>query len=271
MNAQPKHPFAAAPDDPHLDAAPLVRVLCQVQWPEQTVLSTSFVDIADELGIAISADYPIGTSPQAVSFEFDLSGQVRQKPAPPSRQWSSVDEAWWVYFTPVFVTLENRGAYTTRDDMLSRFANIVGEIERLAQLTVAQRVGWRYVNRLDQPSDLDNIEDLVEPTVLGARAIISPSDDVALQQSFSDSLFSAPAGNLIAKWGFLPANTTHDPSVPPATTQSWILDLDAFGDGRVAFESTTLMGRLQDLSDLAYNFFRWAVKPSFLSKFGSKE
>lgn len=264
-------PFDGVTDAIHLDEAPLVRVLCQVQWPEQTLLNTAFNQIADEIAISLAGTYPISSTQQGMGIEFDPStGQVRQQALPAARQWSSIDDVWWVYFTPGFVTLENRGKYTNRDEMTSRMVSILESVKKSAQLPAAQRVGWRYVNRLSDPGDIAAIEDLVQVTVQGARAIPAP-DDVHLIHSMTDSQFRSSSAGLNAKWGFLPPNAVHDGNITPTPFESWILDLDAFRERRVDFDVASLHEDIKDLASLAYTFFRWAVKDEFINRFGGKK
>lgn len=269
--ANPSSPFAGKTSPIHLDAAPLVRVLCQVQWPEQTLLSTSFNQIADEIAVALAGAYPITATQPNMGFEFDpATGQVRQQALPPSRQFASIDDVWWVYFTPTFVTLENRGRYTTREDMTSRMLTILEAVGRSAQLPAAQRVGWRYINRVGNEMDVREIDKLVQPTVLGAGVIAAP-DDVQLIHSLTESQFRSPDKGLQAKWGFLPANVVYDQNIPPIANASWILDLDAFQEARVEFVVPSIMAQIAELSSFAYTFFRWAVTDEFIKKFGGHE
>lgn len=266
--AESEGPFARDHVEVHLDRAPLVRVLCQVQWPEHTLLSTRFSAVADQIGTRLSDQYPLSPVAQGIAYELDaLTGQVRQQTAPVVRQWVSVDDAWSVYFAPTFITLENRGAYTSRKDMTERFAKILAIVSEVTSLPAAQRIGWRYVNRITDSSDFVDLPNLVESTVLGAGAVPAP-DHVELLHSFSESLFRSTGGSLLAKWGFMPPNATHDASLMPAPVKSWILDLDAYDEGRTSFEPAQLLERLEGLTGLAYNFFRWCVKESFIERFG---
>ncbi|WP_288118565.1 TIGR04255 family protein [Microbacterium sp. 69-7] len=261
-------PFARKHPEVHLERAPLVRVLCQVQWPEHTLLSTRFSAVADEIGTRLSDEYPLSPVIQGISFELDAqTGQVRPQAVPAVRQWVSVDDTWSVYFAPTFVTLENRGAYTSREDMTQRFARVLSVVFELTSLPAAQRVGWRYVNRIEDPLEYADLGELVHATVLGAGAVPAPSN-VELVHSFTESLFRSDRGNLLAKWGFMPPNATHDASLVAVSNPSWVLDIDAFDESRSAFEPEQLLGRLEELTTLAYGFFRWSVKESFIDRFG---
>ena len=268
MAPQNEGPFGGARPAVHLDAAPLVRVLCQVQWPEQTLLNTSFGIIADEIAVRLAGEYPISTTPQGVGIEFDPStGQVRQQTLPLSRQFSSIDDVWWVYFTPTFVTLENRGRYTSRDDMAARMATILDIVLQFSQLPAAQRIGWRYINRVSNVDDVAEIDKLVQVTVLSAGAIPAP-EDVELVHSLTESQFRAPDKSLLSKWGFLPPNVIYDQNIAPVPNSSWVLDIDAFQESRIPFDVANIMERIAELSSFAYTFFRWAVTDQFIDKFG---
>ncbi|MFC5502940.1 TIGR04255 family protein [Lysinimonas soli] len=264
-------PFGLDPIEVPLDRAPLLRVLCQVAWPEQTLLSAAFNQIADEIGVALADAYPTRDAIPMMSVEFDaLTGQVRTPASPPSRQWSSLDQYWRVYFTPQFVTLENRGHYTSRTDMTARFRRIVEVVSKLAQVPAYQRVGWRYVNRISEAAEYDALGELVEDSVRGAQVIALPSG-TSMHHSMTDSLFRSEAGSLGAKWGFLPPGGLHDSTLETVPTSSWVLDLDAYDDTRSPFSVESVMNKVGELSSMAYGFFRWAVKPEFITRFGGHE
>jgi uncharacterized protein (TIGR04255 family) len=272
VRTPPTGPFSEEPTPGvPLDRPPLLRVLCQVAWPEQTLLSAAFNQIADEIGVALAAEYPTREVPPNIGLEFDpVSGQLRAPSAQTSRQWASLDQRWMIYFTPQFVTLENRGHYTNRADMTARFAAIVGVVGLHAQLPAFQRVGWRYVNRIAEPDEYEVLADLVQDSVRGAQVIPLP-EGTGMSHSMTDSLFKSASGSLAAKWGFLPAGATYDPMVEPATTPSWILDLDAYDDTRAPFSDEAVMSKVAELSSTAYSFFRWAVKEEFIVRFGGHQ
>lgn len=250
----------------HLSRAPLVRVLSQVAWPEQTLVNARFGEIADAMAVALAGEYPSRFSQDSVNIQINpLSGETTRSTVPVHRL-SSLDEAWTVHLATTFVTLECR-RYTTRADMTARIRRILQALESVVDVAVVARIGWRYVNRIADAADYANLPNLVQDSVLGARAIPLPAD-VTMNHALSDSLFIAPRGKLAAKWAFLPPNATHDPTIEPATVESWVLDLDAFRDQRQPFSVPDLADQIGEVASLAYDFFRWAVKDSFLEHFG---
>ena len=72
-------------------------------------------------------------------------------------------------------------------------------------------------------------------------------------------------------WGFLPPGTGVDPAVGPVEAQSWLMDIDVFDERHEDFDAGALAQRALDHSRRQYRFFRWAVQPAFLLRFGADE
>jgi uncharacterized protein (TIGR04255 family) len=95
-----------------------------------------------------------------------------------------------------------------------------------------------------------------------------------VHQTICESLLNLPEGNgqIIARWGLLPANTTIDPTaVEPIAEPSWILDLDMSRSQTREFKVEVLMSEAQHFAKRLYTFFRWAVTDEFLRRFGGEQ
>jgi uncharacterized protein (TIGR04255 family) len=252
----------------HLPNAPLIRVLCQVTWLESTPVNMGFARIVEAVAKELSDQYPMPSKVQPVQFEIDPTGQMRQQDVHPVHKFSSVSGEWSVYLSTTFLTIETSN-YTSRDDILSRFERALTVLESAVSIPAINRMGFRYVNRISDPVDYSQLEQLVISPLLGATLIPLPKD-VERQHAISQSQFVAPQGSLVTKWAFLPPNFSHDPTIEPIGDKSWVFDLDAFAETREPFDVSAIIHKTRELSSLAYAFFRWAVKDSFIERFGGK-
>ena len=67
----------------------------------------------------------------------------------------------------------------------------------------------------------------------------------------------------------LPPGATIDPAaIEPVAERSWILDLDVFSDRPATFSVDRLVDETKHFAEREYTFFRWAVTPEFLRKYG---
>jgi uncharacterized protein (TIGR04255 family) len=258
-------PFNTSVSEIHLTSAPLVRVLAQVKWDELTQFKSGFDRKAEELGEVLESDYPMSSRMQGVQFDVGPAG-VAQRQGDPVHRFSSAEDDWRVYFAPTFVTLET-SRYETRDLFCDRLEALLSTISEIASIPRAVRLGYRYVNRISKQDDLEALTSLVRPEMLGGRSIPLPSGAV-FRHSLSESLFSTNEGSLLAKWATLPANASIDPTIEAVDGPSWVLDLDSFSETRSDFTPSALVNRIKGLSTLGYGFFRWAVTPDFLERFG---
>ncbi len=72
---------------------------------------------------------------------------------------------WRVSLGVDFVTLET-SRYSSRDDFLARLRTVLEIVEANLQPASAQRVGLRYIDRLEGKA-MDRLSDLIQPSVLG--------------------------------------------------------------------------------------------------------
>jgi len=263
-----KSPFDPDPiDEIPLERAPLVRVLSQVRWPTLTQMQAEPLGhIASEFGKSISSDYPIYGEQQEVQIVLTPEGPTQQAKGI-IYQFKSSDEIWRVSLTTTFITLE-ASSYTSKKDFCDRFTSILDALQSVAAIPQASRVGFRYVNRVDDSEIYDRIGELVNPLVMGGGSV--PLGPANLMQSINESLFAIGNTNLLARWAHLPPRGTTDLTIEASERSSWLLDLDAFREGNSAFVPQELVAQAETLSRVAYKFFRWAVKEEFLKVYGGK-
>lgn len=179
---------------------------------------------------------------------------------------------WRLSLAPSALTLETM-RYTSREKFLGQFQLLIDALAATIQPSLATRVGFRYVNRIDSQADVDDLGNLVEPELLGLSSATLRN---GVEMAVSQAQCRTAEGLLLARWGLLPAGATHDPDMaPPSSVQSWFLDIDSFttsGLPEDGFTASPLIEKMNTMADRAYAFFRWSVKPRFLERFkeGSK-
>ena len=266
-------PFGTEPvEEVFLPQAPLARVVAQIRFPRLAALSVSD-DAANAISLALSKEYPLLNETTETAVVITPEGVTQQPGA--GRLWHLQDAelAWQVTFGREFVALHT-AAYTRRDDFLERLARVTQCFTDVVAPPFSERIGIRYINRLEEPF-MAVLAELVRPEVLGGLAVPMQEHGVALAHTLSEALYSMdPTGPgvtdaLHARWGLLPSGSVLDPTLPAVDAASWVLDLDSFRMRRGAFETAAISDEVRTLADRAYRFFRWVVTPEFLTRFGA--
>jgi uncharacterized protein (TIGR04255 family) len=256
------------PERVQLDAAPLVRVLGQVQFAK--IIKISSEQHIGDFQDAVRGTFPFLERDMAQSIQVDFDGSGVQSRKSEEVIWRLFDptKQWRVSLNPSALTLET-SRYTSREDFLKRFRFIIDALARTIRPTVATRVGFRYVNRLERPQDIQDLERLVYVDLVGLLS--APLRD-KVELTISQVQCATHEGRLLVRWGLLPAGATHDPDMaPPANARSWMLDIDSFtttGLPTDGFHADALIDKVDTMANRAYAFFRWSVKKEFLERFG---
>ncbi len=81
-----------------------------------------------------------------------------------------------------------------------------------------------------------------------------------------------PEGMMRARWGLMPAGSTHDPSaMKPVDSVSWVLDIDSFTTFREKyFHVEDILEAATKLAKRAYTYFRWSVTEEFMKTYGAE-
>ena len=265
-------PFMRAPVDPlvapppaevPLKNAPLVRVIAQVRFPE--ILAIEQRDFVAPFQEALRATYPVLRQEQTQGL---LLTPVGFTPSRPETAWrfSDVDDQWRVSLAPSFLAIETK-RYQSRTDFLSRLRRVVELLEEHVDPKLADRTGVRYIDRITGAA-VDDLASLVRPEVRGIAG--TPAADNAMH-AMSESLFTLPSAQVLARWGRLPPGATVDPAaLEPVTEKSWILDLDMFSDGPAPFSVDRVVADAARFAERIYTIFRWAVTNDFLKRYGGK-
>ncbi len=257
--------IAQPPSEVPLKEAPLIRVLAQVRFP--TILSIKESSFVAPFQEAIRVNYPILKHEQAHGLILGLQGVEQTEPITIWR-FANADLNWQVSLAPDFVALDTT-SYISRKDFLERLENVLTALDLHIKPQLVERCGLRYIDRvIDQ--DAKDIPKLVRHEIAG---ILATDLGNYVHQTISESLFNLPegGGQILARWGLLPANTTLDPAaVEPIAEPSWMLDLDVSISTRRAFSVEALISETQWFAERIYTFFRWAVNDDFLRRFGGQ-
>lgn len=247
--------------------APLELVLCQVRWPEMSFLQEDQLrPLALKVGQAMAVDYPIYSEAKEVNYSITPEG-VTQNVVGSVFQWVSVDQAWHVSLARRFVTLYCTH-YTNYAEFGDRLRTALVSVRELLNIQVIDRVGVRYVNRIADDATIANLPNLIRPEVLGYPALPMPAGEVTIRTSANQAIYSVADALLQVRSGMIPAGETVDPAIAPLGGRSWVLDLDASVEARSMLDIDAVADRASQLSDIAYDYFKYVISEGFIDQFG---
>jgi uncharacterized protein (TIGR04255 family) len=246
-----------------LSSAPLILVICQMRWPQVTAMAGDIGDIATKLGKAIAHNYPLSSQHKEVQFQLSPQG-VTQTQGDDIYEWTSADGDWSILVSQRYLALQTK-KYTNRRDFFNRMEEGLSNLLSIVAIPVVERIGFRYTNRISNPEDLERLSDLVKAPVLGSSQF---GDGVEMIHTLTEAVYKIDESQLRVRSAQLPRGGTIDPAIQPVDAKSWLLDLDASSEARIPLEGSQTIAKAQELSSLAYAYFRWAVKPEFINHFG---
>jgi len=254
------------PSEISLPRAPLVRVLSQIRFPG--ILKIDNKDAVSGFQEAIRRDYPL--------FEQETKQQIQVQIGPggpavkqvPGNLWRFQDAArnWRLSLDTESLSLEVH-AYTSRNDFLARWTKVLDSIETAFDPRIALRIGMRYIDRVSEKA-LDSIDEFVHTDILG---FAKPPLREHVRHALSEATLEIEEGEMLLRWGIMPANTTIDPNLlPPVPDRSWILDIDVSSIEQREFEHEKLGKSFRALAERAYSVFRHMTTPKFLQAYGGQ-
>jgi uncharacterized protein (TIGR04255 family) len=256
------NPFTGPePQEVHLSAAPLVKVLSQIRF--SSIASIDKKEFIAPFQEAIRHNYPKLEQDQGVEVSFSpRGGSFSNKVI-----WRMLDknQQWRVSIGENFLSLET-SLYPGREVFLRALKEVIEKLQSTIKPDLVDRIGLRYINRILFNSR-DRLAALLQPGVLG---IVDDTVDEYLNSSFTETRFFLPDGLKVhGKWGLLPGNQSYDPTVlPPVDKQSWILDIDGIMEINTDFEAENILDSLNRLADIDYRLFRFTVTENFLREYG---
>jgi uncharacterized protein (TIGR04255 family) len=118
--------------------------------------------------------------------------------------------------------------------------------------------------------NLNDLPHLVRPEVCG---ILSTPLASHASHSISEAMFVLPGntGQVMTRWGLVPARGTVDPAAVDAIDEpSWLLDIDAFQAETRALDVEAALQQARGFAERIYSVFRWAVTDEFLRRYGGQ-
>lgn len=260
--------FGEPPDEIPLDNAPLTRVLAQVHFtPILRLMSEDYVALFQE---RIRNTYPI-----VHRDTHKLVTVFRDGPDVESNRteviWRFVNATMpaRVSVTSNFLSLETM-CYTSRKDFMERFREVVASLKAVVGSAHVTRIGVRYVNHVKLP-EFSDMEQMLRPAMLG---VLNTDLRSRMQHTLSETIFDVAEGHLLARWGLLPPNGTHDPDVLlPVPKNSWFLDIDVFKQYSEPYEdmdADAVHAAVFSLTKRSYAFFHWATTDRLLEVYGGR-
>ena len=255
-----------SPPEVSLPNAPLVSVLAQVRFP--ALLALRNPDRVAGFQEAVRGQYPY-LERQDVPTILVVSGGPPSQLGDPIVHWRFADDVpgfkWRVTLSQDFISLETRD-YKSRQDFMERLETILQALEETLAPAHVMRVGVRYIDQI-KGEPLSRVDDLLRKEVLGVTLCAGRE----AHQIVTQLAAAAEPGELLAKWGRLPATVTIDQNLVPAIAEdSWLIDLDVSRTGQAAFEAKGIVETARSAAERVYAVFRWMVTEEFLKAYGGK-
>lgn len=251
-----------------LKSAPLALVLCQIRWPELTQFQGDLKQLAVEFGSRLE-EYPVYGEVQEMGYAITSEG-VQPTHGSTVYQWHSIDGAWHVTFGRRFASLYCT-EYESFDALSTRLEQVIELIGSVLRVPLVERLGVRYVNRIDDPALIEDLDQYVTTSVLGFSALTPHSNDATLVSGVNQARFHVGGSVLQVRSGLTSPGETVDPSIAPLDRASWVMDLDAATEGLTPFDSDALKQEVGRLADIAYDFFKLVATDGFVREFGGSE
>ena len=255
-----------APPEIPLPNAPLVSVIAQVRFAMH--LPVGIPARVSAFQEAIGDHYPHLEPHTVAAITVTPSGIAAQSGSEGVVHWRFSDQArdWRITLTPEFITLETH-AYKSRDDFIERFEAVLQALEDTLAPKLVTRFGMRYIDQI-RGKQASEIGKLLRSEVFGVAGSL---EGAAARQLITELFVPAHPGDLLARWGKLPANATIDPNlVPPIQEESWMLDLDVSNSEEVHFQTSYLVAMAKSAANRVYAVFRWMITDEFLRAYGGE-
>jgi uncharacterized protein (TIGR04255 family) len=244
-----------------LSEAPLARVLVQIRWPELTDFRLE--DVAASIARQLGGDYPLKRRDAELQVVFTPAGPQQQTNGFVHR-FASAMEDWTVSVGESFLAVETSN-YRGHEDLLSRLRTALTALAESAKVPVINRIGYRYTNRIVGIDDLSSLRERFSSSVLGGFGDVPEGYELA--HSITESVYRVGSSFLLVRSAQVGANESIDPTLEPVPEKSWILDLDAYDETRVGFDTDTVSSIATRLSSMASKHFHTLTTEEFVKRY----
>ncbi|MEV6430094.1 TIGR04255 family protein [Nocardia sp. NPDC051463] len=261
-------PFGSEPvGEVPLASPPLAQVLAQVRFSQAAQLWDTDDETVRAIVTSLRGKYPIFNKQNETSIKVGPAGVAPVQEQTTLWQLHSPNKEWMISFSTTFFALAT-GHYTSRTEFVDRLTSAWEAFSEIVNPIYHERIGVRYINRIADPEKIDRISKLVRPEMVGE--ITTDIGNVARQHSIAEASYELGNGEgFQARWGLLPAGAAFDPTVPPASSRSWVLDLDSYVQTNSGPLTRQLLNQqIRHLTERTYRYFRWTVTSDFLAEYG---
>jgi len=250
-----------------LKRAPLTGVLAQLRFAEIfSIQKREFVAPFQEM---IRHAYPLAEAQPALSVQV-AEGNAPSLKETTTWRFSDPERTWAISLAPDFVAFQTKN-YTNRVEFKERLGEVLEAMAKTINPTVVTRTGVRFVNQI-VPPQMEVLGELFVPQIGSFSSSVLREH---IQHSLTEALCNTKEGNLLLRWGLMPARATHDLGLlPPIEEKSWIFDLDSFRDHQPApipFDPESAANLVYELATRINTFFYWAAQPKLIEVFGGEE
>lgn len=241
-----------------LSRAPLARVLLQVRWPELAAFDMAAASTS--LRAALGTKYPVFAREAELQVTFGPNGPSQSESGFVDRFSTAMDD-WRVSLGRNFIAVET-SEYNGHEDFLEKSREVLMALDGTGQIPAISRIGYRYTNRLVGKDDLQSLRDWFDASVLGGIGQVSEENE--LVHSLTESVYRFDSFFMLVRSARIAPNESIDPSIPPVSDSSWVLDIDSYEESRAQFDVDRILERAAVLSKAGSGQFRSAATEEFL-------
>ena len=260
-------PFGDPVAEIPLPEAPLIAVVAQVRFPP--IVSITREEFIGPFQERVRPDFPVMRQEREMRIALTPDGIKTSGDSAPVWRFADRGEnpEWKLSLASSFIALDT-SAYISRTDFVARLRGLLEALQETINPASSDRLGIRYVDRVELREPEDGLAQLVKPEVLGVGAIDAGRGGI-LTHSLCDNEFEVGDATLHARWGRIPPNTQLDPLHGDVIDcPSWLLDLDMYSTRAGDFDVDRLVAATEHFAERIYRVFRWAVLPDLLRRCG---
>jgi uncharacterized protein (TIGR04255 family) len=236
---------------PILRNSPLQIVAVELRFPEAVLLPEDLKNIRRGLAEL----YPASGTEHGLGIQLTPEGAVRQQEKTQRQVYRTTDGAHQIGLTSTTLVLEARGPrYEGFEHFLNRWLTALDVVVPVAEISLQQRVGLRYVNQLpieDVTPGVAVLDRRVNPALLSPMGADGFGFRVAT--SFEELRLQNEYGKATLRHGL---QVGPEGTIPPGI---YLLDIDFYDDQFVSFDRERHLEQLKLFNRQVWEIFRWSL------------